>query len=91
MSTEKYFFLDQSGNYIFDGKVDMEDFRSLLSTVPELEFTTKKQDVIFKIISPILHIENVCFQWKQMKTPPPILHALSILDTLSNATQPVIP
>ena len=67
MSAEKYFYLNQGGSCIIDGKVDKEDFHSLLSAMQVLGFTSEEQDVIFKIISSILHMGNVYFHRKQLK------------------------
>ena len=67
MSAEKYFYLNQGGSCNIDGKVDKDDFQNLLSAMQVLGFTAEEQDVIFKIISSILHLGNVYFHRKQLK------------------------
>ena len=67
MSAEKYFYLNQGGSCNIDGKVDKDDFQNLLSAMQVLGFTSEEQDVIFKIISSILHLGNVYFHRKQLK------------------------
>ena len=67
MTAEKYFYLNQGGSCNIDGKVDRDDFQSLLSAMQVLGFTQEEQEVIFKIISSILHLGNVYFHRKQLK------------------------
>ena len=67
MTAEKYFYLNQGGSCSIDGKVDKDDFQNLLSAMQVLGFTSEEQDVIFKIISSILHLGNVYFHRKQLK------------------------
>ncbi|XP_013792758.1 unconventional myosin-XV-like, partial [Limulus polyphemus] len=66
-SAEKYFYLNQGGSYLIEAKDDSEDFRSLLSAMQVLGFTSEEQDTIFRILAAVLHIGNVYFHRKQMK------------------------
>ncbi len=49
-----------------DGKIG-NIFYSVLSCCQDLGFTLEEQDVIFRIISSILHLGNVYFHRKQLK------------------------
>ncbi|XP_075926028.1 unconventional myosin-XV isoform X2 [Petromyzon marinus] len=58
---ETYYYLNQGGNCEIPGKHDGEDFRRLLSALEILTFSTDDQATIFKVLSSILHLGNVCF------------------------------
>ncbi|XP_044008895.1 unconventional myosin-XV [Aphidius gifuensis] len=67
LTPDKYFYLNQGGNCIIDGKNDTQDFKSLLSAMQVLGFTSDEQDTIFRILSSVLHLGNVYFHRKQMR------------------------
>nr|CAD7393755.1 unnamed protein product [Timema cristinae] len=67
LTPEKYFYLNQGGNCEIDGKLDGEDFHSLLSAMQVLGFSSDEQDTIFKILASVLHLGNVYFHRKQLK------------------------
>lgn len=69
LTPDKYFYLNQGGqNYDkIDGKNDTQDFKSLLSAMQVLGFTSEEQDTIFRILSSVLHLGNVYFLRKQMR------------------------
>lgn len=56
LTPEKYFYLNQGGNCEIDGKVDRDDFQSLLSAMQVLGFTNDEQDTIFRILASVLHL-----------------------------------
>uniref|UniRef100_A0A8C4R0H0 Myosin motor domain-containing protein n=1 Tax=Eptatretus burgeri TaxID=7764 RepID=A0A8C4R0H0_EPTBU len=58
---ETYFYLNQGGNCEIPGKKDREDFRRLLSAMEVLSFSSEEQMSIFKVLSSILQLGNVCF------------------------------
>ncbi|KAK6643275.1 hypothetical protein RUM43_004780 [Polyplax serrata] len=67
LTPEKYFYLNQGGNCEIDGKVDRDDFQSLLSAMQVLGFTNDEQDTIFRILASVLHLGNVYFHRKQLR------------------------
>ena len=50
MSAEKYFYLNQGGNCLVDGKTDREDLETLMSAMQVLGFSGEERDTIFKIL-----------------------------------------
>ncbi|XP_075318584.1 unconventional myosin-XV [Odontesthes bonariensis] len=59
---ETYYYLNQGGNCIIEGKDDREDFRRLLSAVDILCFTPEELNAIYRLLSSVLHLGNVYFQ-----------------------------
>ncbi|XP_023214568.1 unconventional myosin-XV-like, partial [Centruroides sculpturatus] len=55
------------GAYRIECKDDAEDFRSLLSAMQVLGFTSDEQDTIFRMLAAVLHFGNVYFHRKQLK------------------------
>ncbi|KAH9423690.1 hypothetical protein DERP_005271 [Dermatophagoides pteronyssinus] len=66
-TAEKYFYLNQGNCIEIDGKDDSEDFRFLIGAMQVLGFTNEEQDIIFRILSSILHLGNVYFHRKQFR------------------------
>ena len=67
-SADKYFYLNQGSLDEIDGKNDAQDFSFLLSSFQVLGFTNEQQDVIFRILASILHLGNIYFHRKYLKT-----------------------
>lgn len=67
-SADKYFYLNQGSLDPVEGKNDAKDFSSLLSSFQVLGFTNEQQDVIFRILASVLHLGNIYFHRKFLKT-----------------------
>lgn len=52
----------QGGNCEISGKNDAEDFRRLVTSMENLNFSIEDQNSIFRILSSILHLGNVYFE-----------------------------
>ncbi|XP_025060372.1 unconventional myosin-XV-like, partial [Alligator sinensis] len=59
---ETYYYLNQGGNCEIFGKNDAEDFRRLVTSMENLNFSIEDQNSIFRILSSILHLGNVYFE-----------------------------
>ncbi|KYO43798.1 unconventional myosin-XV-like [Alligator mississippiensis] len=59
---ETYYYLNQGGNCEISGKNDAEDFRRLVTSMENLNFSIEDQNSIFRILSSILHLGNVYFE-----------------------------
>ncbi|XP_019397686.1 PREDICTED: unconventional myosin-XV [Crocodylus porosus] len=59
---ETYYYLNQGGNCEISGKSDAEDFRRLVTSMENLNFSIEDQNSIFRILSSILHLGNVYFE-----------------------------
>jgi len=58
-----YNYLTTSGtNFIADGIDDVKEFEATQTAMNVLGFTKEEQDMIFRVVSAILHIGNVKFQ-----------------------------
>ncbi|XP_028821776.1 unconventional myosin-XV-like, partial [Denticeps clupeoides] len=58
---ETYFYLNQGGNCVIQGKDDGDDFRRLMVAMEILSFSSSDLNGVFKILSSILHLGNVFF------------------------------
>lgn len=63
----KYFYLNQGGDYKIQFKDDAEDFNALISALDILGFSKLEKETIFKMLSSVLHIGNIYFNRKQDK------------------------
>ena len=67
-SADKYFYLNQGSLDEIEGKNDAQDFSYLLSSFQVLGFTNEQQDTIFRILASVLHLGNIYFHRKFLKT-----------------------
>ncbi|KAF7689784.1 hypothetical protein HF521_013137 [Silurus meridionalis] len=58
---DTYYYLNQGGDCVIEGKDDGEDFRRLQSAMDILHFSPEDQSSVFRILSSILHLGNVFF------------------------------
>ncbi|XP_045547991.1 unconventional myosin-XV [Salmo salar] len=59
---ETYFYLNQGGDCVIEGKDDGADFRRVQSAMDILCFSPDEQNGIYRILSSVLHLGNVYFQ-----------------------------
>ncbi|CAL8330796.1 unnamed protein product [Merluccius merluccius] len=62
---ETYYYLNQGGDCVIEGKDDAEDFKRVLSAMEILCFTADEQNAIYRLLSSVLHLGNVFFQTHQ--------------------------
>ena len=67
-SADKYFYLNQGCTDEIGDKNDAQDFSFLLSSFQVLGFTNEQQDVIFRVLASVLHLGNIYFHRKFLKT-----------------------
>lgn len=67
-SADKYFYLNQGSLDEIEGKNDAKDFSFLISSFQVLGFTNEQQDTIFRILASVLHLGNIYFHRKFLKT-----------------------
>ncbi|KAM9485945.1 LOW QUALITY PROTEIN: uncharacterized protein ACWYII_004793, partial [Salvelinus alpinus] len=59
---ETYFYLNQGGDCVIEGKDDGSDFRRVQSAMDILCFSPEEQNAIYRLLSSVLHLGNVYFQ-----------------------------
>ncbi|KAM9391088.1 uncharacterized protein ACWYII_034144, partial [Salvelinus alpinus] len=59
---ETYFYLNQGGDCVIEGKDDGSDFRRVQSAMDILCFSPDEQNAIYRLLSSVLHLGNVYFQ-----------------------------
>ncbi|XP_034150391.1 unconventional myosin-XV [Esox lucius] len=64
---ETYFYLNQGGDCLIEGKDDSADFRRVQSAMDILGFSPEEQNAIYRLLSSVLHLGNVFFQPFQME------------------------
>ncbi|KAJ3615018.1 hypothetical protein NHX12_018586, partial [Muraenolepis orangiensis] len=56
---ETYYYLNQGGDCVIEGKDDAADFKRLLSAMEILCFTAEEQNGIYRLLSSVLQLGNV--------------------------------
>jgi myosin-15 len=57
-------YFKKGGNILIDSKNDANDFRTLISAIDILGFSSFEKETIFKVLAAILHIGNIKFSKK---------------------------